>query len=73
MCIVYDKLLKPRRSFRITLYTTSAVLPCCLQNDLINTHSDNGKVSPATEFYKRQQTEKEEWKACRSAELYQSL
>jgi hypothetical protein len=40
---------------------------------MINTHSDKGKISPATEFYKRQQTEKEEWKACRSVELYQSL
>jgi hypothetical protein len=39
---------------------------------MINTHSDKGKISPATEFYKRQQTEKEEWKACRSVELYQS-
>ena len=26
MCIVYDKLLKPRQSFRITLYSAKAVV-----------------------------------------------
>jgi len=55
----------------IEIYNTcSTSLPSSERHDQ---YTFKGKVSPATEFNKRQQTEKEEWKACRSVEMYQSL